>query len=220
MCSFVILQITTLKKCFKLHVLLWFFSSPLWENVLEHRSQEKFLPVCVLFWFFRSPLWENILEHRLQGKGFCQYVFFCQSLCGHFRKYFETLITKNDFSPVCVILCYFRLPLWENVLGHWSQWNDFSPVCGILWFFRWPFKKWFVTLITMKKFFTSMCSFVVLQVRTYRKCLWIWSQGKCSSLMCVILCTFSLQPWRNVLGHWLQEKGFSLVCVILCFFRF
>ena len=110
---------------------------------------------CVwhLSWLFR----EILTWHSLQSNGFsplCDCICIVRSLpwthhAPHFLGYVLLQGASNDFlhhtlcswlfsfSPVCILLCCFRLPLLTNPALHSLQINCFPPVCVCIQHFSW-----------------------------------------------------------------------------------
>ena len=56
--------------------------------------------------------------------------------CVNFKMFIHLLFILYSFK--LLQNDFFRVPPWENDLGHWSQGKGLSPVWVLLWVFRWP----------------------------------------------------------------------------------
>ena len=92
----------------------------------------------------------------------------------------------------------------------------FTTLCSFMQLKITSGRKWLGTLITRKWFLSSMSSAMCFQITRLKKWLGTLTIRICISFS---LCFFILPYTENDLVHWSQGNGFSPVWVLLCFFK-
>ena len=117
--------------CFVCIFWIWYWRLGFWGNDLLHMEHLCGLsPVCALrMWLLRLCNCENYLSHELQE---CGLSLLCTSWWA-FNEYLSVNLFSQwthwkGCSPVWILLCRNKVPVWENLLSQKGQLCNFSPV--------------------------------------------------------------------------------------------
>ena len=126
------------------------------------------------------------------------------------RKTFVIFFTFKQFF-ICVLWWLYKSIDWEKHLLYTSDLNRFSPVCALVhdqidWI-----RKVFLAYITLKQFFTSMDSSLIIQTAWCRKTFLTSITFKRFSLVCTHWCKIKLPDWQKHLLFFSHLKSFSSV---------
>lgn len=112
-------------------------------------------PVCVCIWLFSLPLLENAFPvSHLEGFLFVYVQRRCLMLSLSWN-IFPYISNLNDFTPLCLRTCHFRLHLFENTLEHILYLKALYIACPL----QYEFVNDFFTDSTCR----SVCSFLLLE---------------------------------------------------------
>ena len=125
--------------------------------------------LCGLFHAFLNHNFVEMLFHTWNMK-------MASLLYASFHAPSISLEQANGFSPVWVLSCTFKLPLWLKAFSQLEQANGFSPVWVLSCSFKWAlFQK---VLLHLEQSLSSVGPFMHLQITTLVKSFFTFETSK------------------------------------------